>query len=335
MAQYKGLGPCGLVGVPPSPHLSSDHQETAVTDSIVETLASEDVLHRFMLEKAGVRGVLVRLGSSWHEIASRAEYPAGLRDTLGQAVAASALLTGNVKFEGSLSLEFKSQGALRLLFTECTDKGHLRGLARYDAEALPSRLELGELPEALLAITIGHAERGRYQGIVDLDGTASIGEALENYFERSEQLPARILLAANGEHAVGLMLQPVAGEGGHNAAEEDAEAWTRVGHLTATLSASEMLATRPEELLYRLYHEESVRLYEPKPLSFGCTCSQERVEGMLRALGREEVEATLQDRGGEIEVICEFCATRYAFDRVDAERLLTQIETPPSPSTLQ
>ena len=93
--------------------------------------------------------------------------------------------------------------------------------------------------------------------------------------------------------------------------------------------------TTTPELLYRLYHEETVRLYEPKPLAFGCTCSQERVEGMLRALGREEVEATLQDRQGEIEVICEFCATRYIFDRVDAERLLTQVETPPSPSTLQ
>lgn len=306
-----------------------------MTDSIVETLASEDVLHRFMLEKSGVRGVLVRLGASWHEIASRVDYPAGLRDTLGQAVAASALLTGNIKFEGSLSLEFKSQGPLHLLFAECTDKGRLRGLARYDTDALPPRLVLGGLPEAMLAITIGHAERGRYQGVVDLDDTESIGQALENYFERSEQLPARILLAANGQHAVGLMLQPVPGEGGYSAAEEDDDAWARVGHLTATLSASEMLATRPEELLYRLYHEESVRLYEPKPLAFGCTCSQERVEGMLRALGREEVEATLDDREGEIEVICEFCATRYIFDRVDAERLLTQVETPPSPSTLQ
>jgi len=305
-----------------------------VTDSIVETLASEDVLHRFMLEKAGVRGVLVRLGASWHEIASRAEYPAGLRDTLGQAVAASALLTGNIKFEGSLSLEFKSQGALRLLFTECTDKGRVRGLARYDAQALPSHVELANLPDAMLAITIGQAERGRYQGVVQLDETASIGQALENYFERSEQLPARILLAADGRHAVGLMLQPVPGEGGHSAAGDE-DAWTRVGHLTATLSASEMLATRPEELLYRLYHEETVRLYEPKPLAFGCTCSQERVEGMLRALGRPEVESTLADRGGEIEVVCEFCATRYTFDRVDAERLLTQAETPPSPSTLQ
>lgn len=306
-----------------------------MTDSIVDNFVSEDVMHRFMLEKAGVRGVLVRLGDSWREIASRADYPAPLQDTLGQAVAASALLTGNIKFEGSLSLEFKSQGPLRLMFAECTDKGRLRGLARFDPETMPgmSKLDLRDQPEAVLAITIGHAERGRYQGVVDLD-SASIAHALEKYFERSEQLPARILLAANGNHAVGLMLQPVPGEGGHDAADDD-DAWERVGHLTATLSASEMLSTRPEELLYRLYHEETVRIYEPKPLEFGCTCSQERVEGMLRALGRPEIEDTLDDRNGEIEVICEFCATRYVFDRVDAERLLTQVETPPAPSTLQ
>jgi len=196
MAQYKGQVRRRLVGARERPHLPSDHQETAVTDSIVENLASEDVLHRFMLEKAGVRGVLVRLGASWHEIASRADYPSALRDTLGQAVAASALLTGNIKFEGALSLEFKSQGALRLLFTECTDKGRVRGLARYDAQALPPRVELANLPDAMLAITIGHADRGRYQGVVNLEDTGTIGEALENYFERSEQLPARILLAA-------------------------------------------------------------------------------------------------------------------------------------------
>lgn len=336
MAQYKGRARAGLVDGALHPHLPSDHPEATVTDSLLDTLASEDILHRFLLEKAGVRGVFVRLGTSWQDIASRAEYPPALRDLLGQAMAASALLTGNIKFEGSLSLEFKSQGALRLLFAECTDKGRLRGLARFEPDQLApgGELDFRALPEAALAITIGQAERGRYQGLVDLDAP-SLAEALESYFERSEQLPARILLAADGQHAVGLFLQPVPGEGGHDAAENDDDAWERVGHLTATLSASEMLTTRPEELLFRLYHEETVRLYEPRSLAFGCTCSQERVEGMLRALGREEVEATLEDRNGEIEVICEFCATRYVFDRVDAERLLTQSDTPPSPKTLQ
>ena len=306
-----------------------------MTDSFVETLVADDVLHRFMLEKAGVRGVLVRLGHSWQDIASRVEYPEALRNTLGQAVAASAMLTGNIKFEGSLSLEFKSEGAVRLLFAECTDQGRVRGLARFDADAVGSQVDLGALDEAVLAITVGHVEKGRYQSAVDLDGSMSISKGLEGYFERSEQLPARILLAANGTHAVGLMLQAIPGEGGHSAADADDDAWDRVGMLTATLSDSEMLATSPEELLYRLYHEESVRLYDPRPLAFGCTCSRERVEGMLRALGREEVEAALEDRAGEIEVICEFCATRYTFDRVDAEQALAGPDTPPAPSTLQ
>ncbi|QWT18680.1 Hsp33 family molecular chaperone HslO [Bacillus sp. NP157] len=307
-----------------------------MTDSLVETLVSDDVLHRFMLEKAGVRGVFVRLGQSWRDIASRVDYPAGLHDTLGQAMAASALLTGNIKFEGALSLEFKSQGAVRLLFAECTDQGRIRGLARFDPEAVGDSVNLSDLDDAMLAITVGHVDKGRYQGVVDLGGTESISAALEGYFERSEQLPARILLAADGEHAVGLMLQPVPGEGGHDAAEADDDAWERVGMLTSTLGAKEMLGTPPEQLLYRLYHEESVRLYEPRSLAFGCTCSRERVEGMLRALGRDEVEATLEDRNGEIEVICEFCATRYVFDAVDAEQLLTQADAaPPSPSTLQ
>lgn len=306
-----------------------------MSDTTPHTSLTDDVLHRFMLEKAGVRGVFVRLGASWREIASRAEYPEALRDTLGQTVAASALLTGNIKFDGSLSLEFKSQGAVRLLFSECTDRGRLRGLARFDADALGEAVNLASMDDEMLAITVGSAERGRYQGIVDLANSANIGEALEGYFSRSEQLPTRILLAADGERAVGLMLQPVPGEGGHSAAEEDADAWERIGMLTSTLGTAEMLETLPEDLLYRLYHEETVLLYEPKSLAFGCTCSRERVEGMLRNLGREEVEATLEERNGEIEVVCEFCATKYLFDRVDAGQLLTEGDTPPVSHTLQ
>jgi molecular chaperone Hsp33 len=286
----------------------------------VENVLVEDVLHRFLLERAGVRGALVRLGPAWREVAGRVDYPAALRGLLGEALAASALLTANIKLDGELSVQLKSAGALRLLFAECTDQGRLRGLARWDAP-LPESLPLDALPQAVMAITIGNVERGqRYQGLVELRAPNLAG-VLENYFAQSEQLPARLLLAADGEHAVGLMLQKLPDEGGHGAVQDD-DAWTRVMHLTATLGAAELLATEPDQLLYRLYHEESVRLFEPRPLAFGCSCSRERVAAMLRSLGREEVEATLAEQGDRIEVHCEFCAQRYEFDRIDAEQLL-------------
>ncbi|QAU22761.1 Hsp33 family molecular chaperone HslO [Dyella sp. M7H15-1] len=287
----------------------------------METVLVEDVLHRFLLECAGVRGVIVRLGSAWREVASRMDYPTPLRDLLGQSLAASALLTGNIKLEGALSIELKSTGALRLLFAECSDTGRLRGLARWN-DALPKALVLSDMPEAIMAITIGHAERGqRYQGLVDLHHP-ELAAALENYFQQSEQLPARIVLAANDQHAVGLMLQKLPGEGGRDAVQDE-DAWLRIEHLTATLGSEELLATPPEELLYRLYHEETVRLFQPRPLAFGCSCSRERVESMLRSLGREEIEATLEAQHGIIEVTCEFCARSYTFDRVDAQHLLS------------
>ena len=299
----------------------------------MENLPVDDVLHRFLLEHAGVRGVLVRLGPAWREVAGRADYPPALHAMLGEALVASALLTGNIKLDGALSVELKSSGALRMLFAECTDQGRLRGLARWN-EPLPEPLALNALPDASMAITIGNVERGqRYQGLVELQH-ASVAESLENYFIQSEQLPAHILLAANDTHAVGLMLQKMPDEGGHHAARDD-DAWSRIVHLTATLGVTELLDTAPEQLLYRLYHEESVRLFEPRSLAFGCSCSRERVTGMLRSLGRDEVEAALTARGDEIEVICEFCAQRYHFDRIDAEVLLSSSVAPAAPDTPQ
>jgi molecular chaperone Hsp33 len=292
-----------------------------------------DRLQRFVLERAGVNGTLVQLGASWREVAGRAAYPPALRDLLGEALAASAMLTGNIKLDGALSLELKSRGALRLLFAECDDTGRLRGLARWSG-ALPEPLALDRLPDGHMAITIGNVERGqRYQGLVDLP-QARLAAALENYFAQSEQLPARIVLVADGEQAAGLMLQRLPGTGGHDAIE-DADAWPRVLQLTATLGMRELLDTPPEQLLYRLYHEEGVRLFRSRQLRFGCSCSRERVSAMLRALGRDEVEAAMAAHGDEVEVTCEFCARVYTFDRIDAEHLLSGSAAAPTTSMPQ
>ncbi len=288
--------------------------------------SDDDVLQRFLLERAGVRGVLVRLGPSWREVAARAAYPAPLRALLGEALAASALLTGHIKLDGALSIELKSSGALRLLFAECNDQGKLRGLARW-SDPLPTPLALDELPGGVLAITIGNVERDqRYQGLVDLHD-AGLAASLEDYFGRSEQLPARILLAADATHAVGLMLQQLPADGGHDAVNDD-DAWPRVLQLSATLGADELLQSSAADLLYRLYHEETVRLFAPQPLAFGCSCSRERVSAMLHALGRDEVEAALAAHDNQVEVICEFCAQVYHFDCIDAEHLLSPAGAP-------
>jgi molecular chaperone Hsp33 len=274
-----------------------------------------DILYRFLLEREQLRGVLVRLTSSWQQVRSRADYPPVVADLLAKALTASALFTGNIKFEGSLSIQLKAAGALTLLFAECGHDGRVRGLARWQAD-LPQDFRLGASDSPLLAITIENAASGqRYQGIVPVDDD-DLAVLFAGYFERSEQLPTRVLLACDGERCAGLMVQQLPATG----AGADPDAWNRIGHLLATATSDELLNLDAERLLLRLFHEETVRVLATQPLQFGCRCSRERVAGVLRTLGREEALASLQD-DGRAEVTCEFCNTRYHFDAIDIERI--------------
>jgi len=278
----------------------------------------QDFLHRFQLENAGVRGALVRLDRSWQRVRANADYSAALAQLLGQTLAASALFTSTIKFQGRLSIHLRESGALRLLFAECTHEGELRGVARWDGAQPQSPIELE--PSARLAITIENAiTQTRYQGLVPVEG-AHLAQAFESYFERSEQLPTRIMLATSAERCGGILLQQVATAGGATAG--DADGWSRVGHLLATLSESELLELAPEQILLRLFHEEGVRLQPAQSLAFGCTCSRERVEEMLRSLGRAENESVLAEQGS-VDVTCEFCNRRYVFDAADIEAVFT------------
>jgi len=288
--------------------------------------ASADRLTRFLLDEAGVRGVHVRLDGTWAQIRRRAEYPADVAALLGEAVAASALFTGHIKVDGRLSVQLRGDGALRTLFAECTGAGTLRAiatLAESDVLDLHSLSSLG--PGAILAITIENPgarsqEPSRYQGLVGLDAD-TLSEAFEGYFRQSEQLPTRLLLAANGERVSGLMLQKLPGDAG------DLDGWERASALFDTLAAPELMETPVQTLLHRLFHEDSVRLLGDKPLRFACSCSRERVSAMLVSLGEDEAQAAVEDNAGQAAIRCEFCGESYRYSPAEIAALFVSRPT--------
>ena len=296
--------------------------------------APGDLLHRFLFERLPVRGHLVRLDSSWRATIEHHAYPGAVTAALGEAMAASALMAGALKFEGRLSLQFEGPGPVRLMLAQCTHRHAIRGVARHDTlpEDVPAE---GLFGDGQLAVTIEQSEGGeRYQGVVPLV-TARLADCLEQYFERSEQLPSRLVLAATPDRAAGLLLQRVA-MGDAGAASERAEAddaWKRLGLLAATVSPKELFGLPCRELLRRLFPEDDIRLFEGAPVFFQCTCSRERVAGILQALGGDEVQALLAERG-DVEVRCEFCNRAWRFDAVDVAGLFSPGAPQPAPPGL-
>ena len=276
-----------------------------------------DTLTRFLLPAAGVRGVAVRLDAAWDAVAGRADYPPAARELLGEAAAAAVLFTGHTKVDGRLSIQIRGERGLRTLFAECTAAGTVRGIVQL-TEGPDAPRDLRDLGrDALLAITIENPgldprEPQRYQRLVGLDASR-LAEAFEDYFRQSEQLPTRLLLAADGGRAGGLMLQKLPGD------EGDDDGWNRVGALFDTLAEAELLATPVPVLLHRLFHEESPQVLTERPVRFGCSCSRERVASMLQSLGQEEAVAALAD--GVAEVRCEFCGQQYRFTPPQIEEL--------------
>ena len=279
-------------------------------------MADSDGLRRFVFEGAGVRGALVHLDASWQAVLDRHPYPPAVQCPLGQVLAAAVLLSSTIKFEGTLILQVEAEGPLRTLVAQATDRRTLRGLARWEGE-VPDGGGLAEIFGAGRLVLTASAPGGdRYQGVVALEG-ATLADALESYFAQSEQLPTRLWLAVDGQRAAGLLLQRLPGP------TEDEDAWTRTAMLADTLRDAELLPLGAETLLRRLFNEETVRLFEPEPVAFRCGCSRERVDGLLRALGRAEVDEALAAQGA-IEVTCEFCNRLYRIDAVDAELLFRE-----------
>ncbi len=294
----------------------------------MDQMKPQDSLQRFVFEHAPVRGEIVHLEATWRAVLERHEYPPALRQTLGELMAAAALLAATLKFSGTLIMQMQGSGPVKLLVVECAADMTMRATAKWSGEPSPGPLSR-MLGSGRFAITIDPQEAGKqaYQGIVSLEGD-TVAQVLENYMARSEQLDTRLWLAADAAHSGGMLLQKLPG-----GTTEDPDAWDRAIHLGGTISREELLGLPAAEIVHRLYHEEDIRLFEASPVSFRCSCSSERVANMLRLLGYEEVRSILEERGA-IEVNCEFCNRHYRFDPVDAEQLFAAAVPLPPGKTL-
>ena len=299
-------------------------------------MAEGDTLRRFVFERYPFRGQLVHLAPAWRAMMEHHDYPANVRDTLGEAVAAAALLASTLKFKGLLTLQLRGDGPMHLMIVECTEGLAMRAVARFRDPPETSDLRLLS-GDGTLTVTVDHeGAANRYQGIVPLAG-AAMADCLREYFESSEQLPTRLWLHADGDNASGLLLQrlpatsrpvPMTESVTAGAPDDDIEdAWRRVQLVADTVTGQELAELDDQKLLRRLFAEDDVRMFESTPVFFRCRCSRERVENMLRALGQSEVESMIEEFG-QVEVRCEFCSRAYRLDAVDCAALFKGLAAP-------
>jgi molecular chaperone Hsp33 len=291
---------------------------------IAET-PTADLLRPFQLERSHLRGRLVRLGSTVDYVLKAHDYPPAVSDLLGQLLVLAGALAGGLKFEGSFSLQIRGDGPVRLLIADCTNEGEMRGYASFDAESValvdPDR-PMDLLGSGVLALTIDQRAVGGEisQGIVELGGDTLAGCML-HYFHRSEQVRTGIRMAVGRDpmtdrwYAGAIVMQALPVTDPRRVAEAE-ENWRRAMILLGTATDEELLdpALEPDDLLFRLFHEDGVRVFEPLALNPGCRCDEQRVWAMLESFPLDDLESMRQE-DGSITVTCQFCSRVYHFDQ--------------------
>jgi molecular chaperone Hsp33 len=292
----------------------------------------DDLIQPFRIDPFALRGRLVRLGATVDRILSQHDYPEPVAAILGEAIALAIVLAGALKYDGIFTLQTKTDGPVRLIVADVSSDGAVRGYAQYDEDRIAAlgAPEFGApganpsvpllMGKGYIAFTVDQGEdTERYQGIVELIG-GTLAECAQHYFRQSEQIQAGIKLAAarSGEggawRAGGLMLQRVPPEGGYRVIADDVEdSWRRAMVLMSTATASELVdpLLSPHRLLFRLFHDEGVRVFDTHPVEARCRCSRERIGRILRSFPAQDIEEMRQDE--VTTVTCEFCNTRYDF----------------------
>lgn len=275
-----------------------------------------DIRTRFIFDDMPVRGLHVRLENVWKHIVGQKHYPPAIRRALGELLAAGALLSGNLKTDGTLIVQVQGQGRLKMLVVEATSDQTVRATARWDETAdINDDESLTDLlgSNSVFVLTLQPKDAEPWQGVVPLEG-GSIAQMLINYTKRSEQLDTQIVLASSDDACGGLLLQRLP------ETEPDAASWEHVGTLVQTLTPEELSGLDAQHVLYRLFHETPPRVFDPENIEFACTCSRGKVSDMLLMLGGEEVGGVVAEQGS-IQIDCDFCHAKYVFDETDVNAL--------------
>jgi molecular chaperone Hsp33 len=286
------------------------------SDEIIESKGDRSL--RFLFDNTDIRGQSVHLDKSFQKILAIHQYAPGVSQLMGELLVAAVLLSTTLKFEGKLVLQIRSDGQIPLIMVECTSDQDIRAIARGAEQATSDNFDL-LLTDGQLAITIDPDQGERYQGIVPLSG-GSVARSLDAYFEQSEQLQTRLWLAADGTHAAGFLLQQLPTQIVTELSERE-EQWNHACTLAETVKESELLLLNAEQILHRLYHEESLRVFTPAAVQFRCSCSRDRTYSALCVFDGAELRDIL-DEQGSISMDCEFCNQQYIFMEEDLMSLL-------------
>ncbi|UUE45450.1 Hsp33 family molecular chaperone HslO [Pectobacterium aroidearum] len=274
---------------------------------------AHDQLYRYLFENYAVRGELVTVNETYQRILTNHDYPSAVQTLLGEMLVATSLLTATLKFSGDITVQLQGDGPLKLAVINGNHQQQMRGVARLQGD-IASGSSLKEMVgNGYLVITITPTEGERYQGVVGLEGE-TVAECLESYFQQSEQLPTRLFIRT-GQHegkqaAAGMLLQVLPAQ------DADRDDFDHLAQLTTTVKGEELFSLPATEVLYRLYHQEEVTVYEPQDVEFRCHCSRDRCADALMTLSDQEVNEMIE-QDGEIDMHCDYCGTHYLFNSLD------------------
>ena len=276
-------------------------------------MSAQDKLQRFIFEHAAVRGEIADVSQTFKQMLANHQYPLPVQLLLGEMLVVTSLMTSTLKFEGDITVQLQGDGPLSLAVINGNHQQQMRGLARVQAE-IPEDCSLQQMiGNGALVITISPTHGERYQGIVALEGV-TLSECIETYFQRSEQLPTRLFIRQNQEKAAGILLQVLPAE------IPDPEQFEHLATLAATINLDELTSLSANEVLWRLYHQEEVTVFEPQKITFSCGCSRVRCGEILQSIAPEQIEEILAE-DGKIEMNCEYCGNTYQYDAIDIAEL--------------